>query len=295
LGEDREIVIAKISSAERFRYEERIGGFRRAIDGFLKKEAETLPLFLAKNEGSSLLGVALAEDMLNLASNYIIMNGVSGAVLGGRNEEALNEARKSIYKCVIYLEGVLSNYVDAPFSDYEDKLALIAPLDAASRYRLVRKLGLVIQLLKNAYGDNSKWKWSFVELEGRFAAAAKNILDLKKAALNTDPRSPEYEPTTRLVRLIKKLLSQAADRYWERHELSTRNNHDLETGILFLSALRRIQGLLGDRQEVELTRKKMDVWESKLLADSRKDRGSVPKKIKDGQGERQDEDGNEYA
>jgi hypothetical protein len=286
--------MAKITTIERLRYLERVVSFRKAIDELLKKEKETLPLILAENEGSAMLRIALAEDMLNLTSNYIIMSGVSNAVLGIRNEEALNDARKSLYKCVIYLEGVLGNYVDAPFSEYEDKLARIASLDAAGRYLLVRKLGLAIQLLKDAYGDHSKWKWSFVELEGRFAAAAKNILDLKKAAVNTDPRSPEYEPTMYLVRLIKKLLSQAADRYRERYELSTRNAEDLKAGIRFLSALRRLQSLVGNRGEVEVIKKKMDVWESKLFADSKKDRESAHKKIRDEQNGSEDEDGNEY-
>jgi hypothetical protein len=285
--------MAKISTIERLRYLERVGSFRQAIDGLLKAEKKTLPLLREENEGTAMARIALAEDMLNLASNYSIMSGVSEAVLGIRNEEALNDARKSLYKCVIYLEGTLGNSVDAPFSDYEDKLARIASLDAAGRYLLVRKLGLGIQLLKGAYGDNSKWKWSFVELEGRFAVVTKNILDLRKAAANTDPRSPEYEPTIYLIRLIKKLLSQAADRYRERYELSTRNTEDLKMGILFLSALRRMQSLLGNRHEVEVTKKKMDVWETRLLTDSKKNRESALKKIRDEQNGRQDEDGND--
>jgi hypothetical protein len=282
--------MAKISNIERLRYLERTGGFRKTIGELLKKEKETLPLIRAEDGNSAMIRVALAGDMLNLVSNYIIISGISNAVLGIRNEEALNDARKSLYKCVIYLEGALSNYVDAPFSDYEDKLAGIAPMSAADRYLLVRKLGLAIQLLEDAYGDNSKWKWSFVELEGRFAAAAKNILDMKKAGANTDLRSPEYEPTALLVRLIKKLLSHAADRYREKYELSTRNIEDLKMGIRFLSALRRIQSLLGNRREVEETKKKMDVWETKLLADSRKDRETTQKKIRDEQNGRQDDD-----
>ncbi|MDR0597906.1 MAG: hypothetical protein LBG14_05305 [Treponema sp.] len=286
--------MAKISTIERLRYSERVGSFRQAIDGLLTSEKETLALIRAENEESAMARVALAEDMLNLASNYIIMSGVSHVVLGIRNEEALNDARKSLYKCIIYLEGAVSNYVDVPFSDYEDKLARITPLDAAGRYALIRKLGLTIQLLKDAYGDNSKWKWSFVELEGRFAVVAKNILDLRKAAANTDPRSPEYEPTVYLIRLIKKLLSQAADRYREKYELSTRNAEDLKMGILFLSALRRMQSLLGNRNEVELTRKRMDVWETKLFTDSKKSRESALKKNRDEQNGRQEEDGNEY-
>jgi hypothetical protein len=282
--------MAKISSSERRRYLERADSFRQVIEGLLTSEKETLSLIRAENEDSSMIRVTLAEEMLNLASNYIIMSGISEAVLGVKNEEALNDARKSLYKSIIYLEGALGNHVDAPFSDYEDKLERIASLDTASRYLLIRKLGLAIQLLKNAYGDNSKWKWSFVEIEGRMAAVAKNILDLKKAAGNTDPRSPEYEPTVRLIRLIKKLLFQAADRYRDRYELSTRNNEDLRMGVLLLSALRRLQIILGNRSEVELTKKRIDVWEAKLLGEPRKESGL--KKFRDEQNGRQDSEGN---
>jgi hypothetical protein len=287
--------MAKISNIERLRYSERTGSFRQAIGELLKKEKETLSLLRAENGDSAMTRVALAEDMLNLASNYIIISGVSNAVLGIRNEEALNDARKSLYKCVIYLEGVVSNYVDVPFSDYEDKLAEIEQMDAAGRYLLVRKLGLAIQILEDAYGDHSKWKWSFVELEGRFAAVTKNIRDLKKAVANTDLRSPEYEPTTRHIRLINKLLDHTADRYREKYELSTRNAEDLKMGIRFLSALRRMQSLVGNRREAEAARKKMDVWETKLSADFKKDRETTLKKIRDEQNGRQDdeEDNNE--
>jgi hypothetical protein len=281
--------MAKISNIERLRYAERTGGFQKAIGDLLKKEKETLSQLRADNEESAMIRIALAGDMLNLVSNYIIISGISNAVLGVRNEEALNDARKSLYKCVIYLEGALGSQVDAPFSDYEHKLAGIAGMSAEDRYLLVRKLGLAIQLLEDAYGDNSKWKWSFVELEGRFAAAAKNILDLKKAAANTDLRSPEYEPTARLVRLAQKLLSRSADRYREKYELSTKNIEDLKMGIRFLSALRRIQSLLGNRHEVEETKKKMDVWETKLSADFKKDR-ETQKKIRDEQNGRDDDE-----
>ena len=55
-----------------------------------------------------------------------------------------------------------------------------------------------------------------------------------------------------------------------------------------------MQSLLGNRNEVELTRKRIDVWETKLFIDSKKSRESALKKFKDEQNGRQEEDGNEY-
>ncbi|WP_010259603.1 hypothetical protein [Treponema primitia] len=273
--------MAKTSSIELRRYLERIGGFNEAINKLLSREKETMSQIRQDSEEAGMKRVALAEDMLSLTSNYIIVNGISQVVLGAKNEEALNNARKSLYKCIIYLERVVSNHVDAPFSDYEEKLAGIAPLDAAARYLLVRKIGLALQLVEDAYGDNTKWRWSFVELEGRFATVAKNIMDLKKAVVNTDPRSPEYEPTVYHLRLIKKLLAQTADRYREKYELSTKNVEDFNMGIHFLSALRRLYSVLGPREETEMTKKKLDIWTAKLEADVKKNTMAPPKRIQD--------------
>jgi hypothetical protein len=211
------------------------------------------------------------EEMLNLTSYYIAQNGISQAVLKNKNEDALNEGRKSVYKSVIYLEKIVTSLVDAAYSEYEDNLKQIESLNAARRYHLVRKMGLTIQLLENAYGENSKWKWSFVELEGRFAATAKNILNLRNAITNSDPRSPNYAPTIYHLRLVKKLLMQAADRYRERYELSTNRVSDFETGIRYLSALYRIHILLGDREESVAVKRKLDIWENKLNRDKQRE------------------------
>jgi hypothetical protein len=212
----------------------------------------------------------LADEMLNLASEYIVMNGVSVAMLGVKNEDALNEARKALYKTVIYLEEIVSGLIDVPFSEYEDRLLMIESYDQSKRYQLVRKIGLGIRLVEDAYGDNTKWKWAFVELEARFAAVAKNLFDMKRATANLDPRSPDYESTVYHLRTVKKLLNLAADRYREKYELSTNRIDDFKQAIAFLGALRRIHLLLGDREESETVKKKSDIWSAKLDADQKK-------------------------
>ncbi|MDR2743254.1 MAG: hypothetical protein LBB98_14045 [Treponema sp.] len=262
--------MAKVSDQEHQLYFEKTAPYQATIEAILNREKKQLLVIPKSPADAALKRIALVEDMLNLASHYIILNGVSLSVLKVKNEDALNEARKSIYKSVIYLEQVVTGFVDAGFSEYEDKTAEIASMDSFRRYLLVRKTGLAIQFLERAYGDNTKWKWSFVELEGRYAAVAKNILDMKNAVMNTDPRSSNYEPTMYHLRLVWRLLSQAADRYREKYELSTNRPEDCRLGIDFLCALKRIFVAMGDREEAEVIQKKIDIWSLKLESDIRK-------------------------
>ena len=271
--------MAKISSEDRHKYFEIIKPYKATIQSLLKQEQTVLQILKKDTQGAEFKRLTLADDMIYMASIYMVISGVSQSMLKLRSEESLNDGRKALYKAVIYMEEVVSPLVDAPYSEYEERLALIATINAKKRYTVIRKMGLALQLLKDAYGDNTKWKWAFVELEGRFAAVAKNIIDLKTAVVNTDPRSPEYEPTMYHLRLMKKLLLQAADRYREKYELSTNRIDDFKMGINFLNALRRIHVLLGERPDAETIKKKADIWNSKLEVDQKKQEASANRRI----------------
>jgi len=262
--------VAKITDYDRQNYQVKINKYAAMTRSLLELEKN----FLAANQNdspdTSLNKLNLVDEMLNLTSYYIIISGISQVVLKTKNEEALNEARKSLYRAVIYLEEIVSRHIDAPFSEYEEKHAMIESFDENQRYRLIRKMGLAVDLLEDAYGDNSKWRWTFVELEGRFAVVAKNILNLRNAYANTDPESPFYESTVYHLRLIKKLLLQSADRYRQKYELSTSQTHDFKLGIAFLSALRRIHLLLSENDDAEEVKKRLNIWTAKLDSDTKK-------------------------
>jgi len=262
--------MAKITEQDRQAYQDKIRIYTKEVDSILDSE-KTMLEEIGKNEQEApMKKLTLVDDMLNLTSCYIAISGVSQAVLKTKNEEALNDGRKMLYKAVIYLEEIVSNYIDAPFSDYEEKLALIASFDANQRYLMIRKMGLAIDLLEHAYGDNSKWRWTFVDLEGRFAATAKNIMDLRNVIANKSPQSPYYDSTVYHLRLIKKLLMQSADRYREKYELSTSQTSDFKTGISFLGALKRLHTILGESEDAESTKKKLSIWTTKLDTDTKK-------------------------
>jgi hypothetical protein len=263
--------MAKITEEARQTYGEQVVAYQQQIDALLIREKNMLMMIEQDPTGASYKRLMLTDEMLYLSTLYLAKHTLSVAMLGVKNEDALNDARKTLYKAVIYLEEVVSNFIDAPFSDYEDKVNEIRNLPEAKRYYLVRKLGLAIRQIVDAYGDNTKWRWTFVELEARFATVAKNILDLKSASKDgLDPHSPDYDDTVYHLRLVKRLLQQAADRYREKYELSTGRIDDFRLAINYLLALRRIHIILNERDGAEEAKRKSEIWKEKMEKDHKK-------------------------
>ncbi|MBQ7612247.1 MAG: hypothetical protein IJU92_04150 [Spirochaetaceae bacterium] len=258
---------------EKTLYNHRLEKYQQEIDRLLTREKSVLSLAKKDEATGSYKLLILAEDMIYLATIYMAKQKLSVAILKSKNEDALNEARKALYKSIIYLEEVVSNEIDVPFSDYKDKLAKIENFSLKDRYYLIKKLGLAIDLVLDAYGDNTKWRWSFVELKARFATVAKNIVDLKDATENgLDPHSPDYETAVFHLRLAKKLLLQAADQYREKYEMATgeSTSEDFLRAITYLNALRRLHLILNERSDAEEIKHKIDIWQAKLESDAKK-------------------------
>jgi len=251
------------------RYRAQAEPYKAAAEATLRGEKDILQSMRPDDSNAGAKKLALAEEMLNLASQYVAMSGISQTLLKSKDEDALNNARKAVYKGIVYAEEVVTGLVDATFSEYKEKLEAIESVSPAQRYALTQKMGLAIDLVASSYANNTKWKWTFVELRGRFAAVAKNLVNLDQIGINADPRSPHYESTVYHLRLVKKLLALAAERFREKYELSSKSVEDFNKSLQFLGSLRRLCVLTGDRDEAETIKKKMDIWNSKLTADIR--------------------------
>ncbi|HOV38839.1 MAG TPA: hypothetical protein PLG79_08965 [Spirochaetales bacterium] len=262
--------MGKISVEAKRRYFEKVKEYKTILEQFIQREKNLLKVVEKGDSNAAYVKINLAEESLNLASYYLLLNEISLSLLAVKNDSFLNEARKSCYKSIIYLEDVVSNCIDTPYSDYKEKLELIEGMQDEKRYALVQKLGFTIQSVIDAFGEQSKWKWSFVELEGRFATVAKNIFNMKNLAEGLDPRSEGYQFRTSHLNLLKDLLQKAADRYREKYELSTLRIDDFKLAISYLGALRRLYLLLGDGPNAETIRKKIEVWTQKMADDERR-------------------------
>lgn len=274
--------MGKISTEAKKRYFDKVKEYKTVLEQIMQRERNLLKLLEKGDTNSAYLKINLAEESLNLASYYLLLNELSLSYLMVKNDSFLNEARKSCYKCIIYLEDVVSNLIDAPYSDYREKVEQIEGMEDEKRYALMRKLGFTIQSVVDGFGENSKWKWSFVELEGRFATVAKNIFNFKNLAESLDPRSEGYQFRTSHLNMVKDLLQKSADRYREKYELSTLRIDDFKLAIQYLGALRRMYLLLGDTTNADIIKKKIEVWTQKMEDDERRTDTKRPTLLKSG-------------
>jgi len=264
--------MSKVSEDARKKYLETIQDYKKTIEDTENREKLILQVMEKDSTGAEYKKLRLAEENLNLLSYYVLMNNLSVSLLGVKNEVYLNEARKLCYKVVIYMEQVVTGTIDGPWSDYEEKVALISSFDYQDRWKLVGKMGLAIQLVLTGYGENTKWKWAFVELEGRYATVVKNLINLKTLFQDMDPNAEGYEIKMAHLTLARKLLDQAANRYREKYEVSTLRFDDFRLAIKYLGALRYLALSINRGQEAENIKKKMDIWQQKLDTDlKRKD------------------------
>ncbi len=259
--------MGKITQEQRNRYFEKVKEHRKTIEAGLAKEKTLLELLSKEEQGAAYKRLTLAESTLDLCSWYILVNTLSVSLLGIKNEDYLLEARKVLVRAIKYLEDTVSPYLDAPYSDYEAKVEEIRDFDAAGRYRLVRKLGFAVQSLEDAFGENSKYSASFIELWGKMAAVTKNLVNLKTAVVDTDFSSPNRNIVLAHLGLVKSLFQRSADKYREQYELYTHKHDDFKKAIVYLQAMRRLHVVLSERDDAETLKKKIDIWSSKLEAD----------------------------
>lgn len=254
-------------------YSTRLEKYQNEIERLLTREKSIISLAKKDETTASYKLLVLVEDMIYLSTLYMAKQKLSLTILKSKNEDSLNDARKTLYKSIIYLEDIVSDYIDAPFSDYKDMVARIQSVSLKERYYLIRKLGLALDMLIDAYGDNTKWRWSFVELQARFASVAKNIVDMKDLIeRGLDPYSPDYETAVFHMRLTKELLLQAANQYREKYEMATSasTSEDFRRAVMYLNALRRLHIILKEQSEAEEIKRKIDIWQEKLEKDAKR-------------------------
>lgn len=115
-------------SGNRELYTKRVYEYDQVINQVLKHEENILSLIKKDTFGAAYKRLVLADEMIYLATLYLAKFRLSVALLGGKNENILNEARKTLYKPIIYLEEIVTDLIDAPFSEYEEGVDRISKI-----------------------------------------------------------------------------------------------------------------------------------------------------------------------
>lgn len=267
--------MGKISAQAKEQYSEKLREHKKVLEDLRVHESDLDATARSDRDRIGIINIHMAEVNLNIVSYLVLMNNLSVALLGIKNDAYLNEARKTCYKAIINLENSVSNYIDVPFSEYEDRLEKIHSVNEAARWALISKLGFSIHSVKDGFGENTKWKWSFVEIEGRFAVVAKNLINLKSLMSGLDPRAEYYQERSAHLKLVKRLLQHSADGYREKYELSTHRIDDFKLAINYLGSLRRLNALVGEPEEANDLKRKIDIWKSKMEQDIKKKESSA--------------------
>ncbi|AHC14551.1 hypothetical protein [Salinispira pacifica] len=262
--------MGKVNAEAKKTYAEKVKVYKQQIEQILQREKSLLAVVDKSDTTQAYKLITLCEDRLNLAAHYLLLNRISLSMLGIKNEAFLNDARKSCYESIIHLERIVSDAVDAPFTDMEEYWALIDELSDRKRYEILMKLGFTIESVIEGFGENTKWKWSFVDLNGRYAAVFKNMINFKTIVAGLDPRMEDYQIRYKLLEQAKSQLVKSADEFRLKYELSTSRIDDFKTAIKFLSALRRIHLVLGESEGAEDVKRKMELWKQKMEDDDRK-------------------------
>jgi hypothetical protein len=248
------------------RYSEEIAQLKRKIDEVTQhiKYLES-----RKTENENLNRLLLASDYADLVSVYCAMADLSVCLLGFKNESFLDLGRKSLYKSIITIESVVSNVIDMQLGENYDVLKGLEGYGDGDRLRLVRKLGYAISLLEDKYGKSSKWKWSFVEMGGRYAVVTKNLFDFRSYQEKNDPRVEGFDDRYDYLYLVKELLIDSSNRYREKYEMTDHTPDDMMKAVDSLKALKRIHILFNESDEVQSVTKRIDLWSMKLEDDIR--------------------------
>lgn len=272
---------SKISTETKLKYQEESKNIKDEIKE-LQNKIKKFQDEAKKNEKfSNYYFIASANEYINIVNKYIGLNQLSINMLNSKNESYLNDARKNYFNSLIELEKVFSKYIDTDLTENEDILKTIQYFNPERKLKLIQRLGIALDMVEQGFGTNSKWKWSFVDMQCRYITLLKNMIDWKKVGKNNDPRMPFYEEREILSKMAKERLQRAAERAREKYELSTHEIEDMQKAIGYLNSLRRIHSVFGDNLQADDFKKKAKAWKKKIEADIKaKERRSVASKTK---------------
>ncbi|MBN2038436.1 MAG: hypothetical protein JW864_00225 [Spirochaetes bacterium] len=226
------------------------------------------------------LNIEAILDYIKIIRLYIKMNDISLDMLDQKNETYLNNARKEIYKVLQLAEEIVGSDIDRSLKENEEYLKKIDKVNPLQIINLLNLIQNMILMLIKRMGEGSKWKWSFVDMQGRIAVIMKNFINFSDIQKYRDPRTEFFRERQDLLKLCKKNLGIAAQQFRTRYEVSTQVPADMLKSIELLSSLRKINVLTGESEEATRLKNTIDALRERLESDEKKKDSKKKKKKK---------------
>lgn len=260
----------KVTETTKAEFQAELKEYKRAISKYeakMKDMEKTISLTQDAGE-VALMKLKLAEMCCNAMSRYSGMSRLSLHKMKIKNESYLNDARKLLFKALLHMEEAVGKHVNDPLNENDEiHEHLKDKIDINWKLNMVKSMGYNITVLKEYYGDNSKWKWSFVELEGRFAVVVKNLIHFKALITNLDPRVEGYKERMQLLKFVKSLLMASAKAFRQKYEIKDQRIDDMRYALSMVGVLGKIHNYIGEMSEGEEKKKVYDLWQKKMEAD----------------------------
>jgi hypothetical protein len=247
-----------LSKAEKTAFNDEVKPLKHEVEDIKKAVNE---ISIKKRKHKKLEGYYNIEGTLLLIKSLNIncrMSNISLKMLGIRNNKLLDNGKSDLSKILQFLGETVGTDVDRSLRENDEYLEKIALLTPEHNLNLLRDLLTSYQNLKTSYGDDSKWKWLFVELYAKIAVIVKNMTNFSDIAKLRDPRTDYYRERKEMMDLCKDCLSEAARQYRTKYELSGKAREDLQRTIDLLSAQRKIHVLFGEDAEANKLKTTID-------------------------------------
>ena len=264
--------MARITDEQRSECTKKQDVYRSQIAQIVSEETVTLDgLSLLDPVAAAQARYKLSNSMIDLASMHFHINELSIHLLDIKNEEPLVEARKAIYKSITYLEEIVTNSLNVPFSEYAESTALLSGISINSKFLLIRKIGLAIDLVAGSLNDSSKWKSNLVELQGRLAIVTKNMVDMPDLVREFfDLQSKDHPMAVHYVNMLKTLYAKSIEDYNDRFDMITHSPDDLRLAANFADTYTRILTAIADNDAVADNKKLAEFLHDKYEANAKK-------------------------
>lgn len=223
----------------------------------------------------------LVMKHMQLITLNLNMSDASIEILKVRNSTYLDNARKEFYKVIQYLEEIVGSHIDRPLSENKDYLKKIDRITIRQTYEICKKLYYLYDTMIEKIGENSKWKWSFVDIHVRVSNIIKNMINFSEIEQYRNFKSEYFKDREGLLKLCKKSLEEAAKQSRNKYELSTKAPEDIKKAVDLLDALRAISILYGETEDAKKTKTQIDALNARLEEEEKnKEKNKKKAKVK---------------